>query len=240
MSRERGLSQGKIHLNLARLKKAGHNFEVDVDPDLAINYRAGKGVDIREVLKAQKVFEDVKKGLLASESVMMQVFNTSNALEVAAIIIKEGEIQLTAGHREKMRELKKKHLINIIHRYGVDPRTNAPHPMTRIENAFADGKIKVDEFKTAEEQVKEILRALSPILPIKFETKEIVIHIPSHYASSANGIIKQMSKVLSSNWAPDGSFTGTIEIPGGLEEDFFTKLNKVTHGTVTSRLVRTK
>ncbi len=240
MSRERGLSQGKIHLNLARLKKAGHNFEVDVDPDLALSYRAGKGVDIREVLKAQKVFEDTKKGLLASESVMMQVFNTSNALEVAAIIIKEGEIQLTSEHREKMRELKKKHLINIIHLYGVDPRTNAPHPVTRIENAFADGKIKVDEFKTAEEQVKEILRALSPILPIKFETKEIEIHIPSHYASSANGIIKQMSKVLSSNWAPDGSFTGTIEIPGGLEEDFFTKLNKVTHGTVTSRLVRTK
>ena len=240
MSMDHGLSREKIHINLARLKKAGKNFEVDIDPDLAISYRAGHKVDIRDVLKAQKIFEDAKKGMAASETLMKQTFNTIDPLEVAAIIIKEGEIQLTAEHREKLREEKRKHLINIIHRYGVDPRTNAPHPLTRIENAFQEGKIKVDEFKSADEQVKEVLRALSVILPIKFETKEIEIHIPSHYASSANGVVKQLSKVLSSNWAPDGSFTGTIEIPGGLEEEFFAKLNKVTHGTVTSRLIRTK
>ena len=57
----------KIHLNLGRIKKEGENFEIVVDPDLAIEFKDGKEVDIREVLKSEEVFSDAKKGLLCSE-----------------------------------------------------------------------------------------------------------------------------------------------------------------------------
>ena len=51
-------SSGKIHLNLARLKKAGHNFEIDVDSDKAIEFKGGANISIRDVLKVEKVFQN--------------------------------------------------------------------------------------------------------------------------------------------------------------------------------------
>jgi len=236
MSMDRGLSREKIHLNLGKYTKHGHHFEIDVEPDMALSFKAGKGVDIRDVLKAQKIFANAKKGELASEAAMKQVFNTTDALQVASIILKDGEIQVTSEHREKLREEKRKKVMNLIHRYGVDPRTNAPHPLTRIENAFAEAKVKIDENKSADEQVKDIMKMLQVILPIKFEVKQLKLHIPSQYASKANGIVKQFSKVVKAEWAADGSFNACVEIPGGLEEEFLNKLNSATHGTVTSEI----
>ena len=42
----------RVHINLARLKKNGEHFEVDVDPDLALRFKQDGSVDIREVLNA--------------------------------------------------------------------------------------------------------------------------------------------------------------------------------------------
>jgi ribosome maturation protein SDO1 len=234
------VGKNKIQLNLARLTKSGRTFEVDVDPDLALNYKAGKPVELTEVLKAQKIFNNAKKGELASEVEMKEMFNTSDALEVASIILKEGSIQMTSEHRDKIREEKRNKIVNMIHKYGVDPRTNAPHPLTRIENALVEGKVKIDESKAADQQVKDIIKMLQPILPIKFEVKQLKLHIPSQHANKAQGIVKQFSKMLKSEWATDGSFNAVVEIPGGLEEDFLNKLNNVTHGTVTSEIEKIK
>ena len=54
----------KISINLARLKTHGLNFEIVVDPDLAIDFKHGKDVEIRELLKAEEVFVDANKGLV--------------------------------------------------------------------------------------------------------------------------------------------------------------------------------
>ena len=67
--------------------------------------------------------------------------------------------------------------MEIIHRNGVDPKTKLPHPIQRLENAFEEAKIKIDERRSAEDQVKEILDKLRPVLPISFEKKEGIPHI---------------------------------------------------------------
>ncbi len=233
-------SSGKIHLNLARLKKAGHNFEIDVDSDKAIEFKGGANISIRDVLKVEKVFHDAKKGLLASEKAMEQTFGTSDPLEVAKVIIQKGEIQLTAEYRKKMKENKRKKILNIIHANAVDPKTGLPHPMVRLENAIEEARIKIDEFKSEEQQVEEIVKLLRPILPIKFEIREIAIRIGSKFAGKAYSVVKNFGKVKKDEWANDGSWMCVLEMPAGLQNDLMDKLNGLTHGTVDMKILNKK
>ena len=53
------------------------------------------------------------------------------------------------------------------------PTTHTPHPVTRIELALEEAKFHVDEFTSVEEQLQEALKKLRPIIPIKFEVKEV-------------------------------------------------------------------
>ena len=230
----------RISINIARLKKGGDKFEIDIDPDKAIEFKQGRLAEIREVLKAEKIFSDIKKGLLASDNEMKSLFGTSDVLEVARKIIKEGEIQISAEHRQKLRDEKKKRIIALISRNGIDPRTSLPHPPARIESALDQIKVKIDEFKSADEQLQDIVKALMPILPIRFEVREIEIRVPVTSVGKANSTIRHFSKVLKEEWLPDGSLKVLIELPAGMQEDFFDRLNSITHGGVESRIIKTK
>jgi len=224
---------------IARLKTHGANFEILVDCDKAIAFKGGKG-DIKDVLATPQVFSDSKKGMLASETQMQQIFKTSNPEEVAKIIIKKGEIQLTAEYKTKLREQKKKQIIDYIHRNGVDPRTHAPHPPARIEAALEEAKIHIDEYAPVDRQVNDILKKLHTILPIRFEIKEIAVKIPAEYAGRAFSVLSGFGRMTRQEWLSDGSLAAVIEMPGGLEEDFHNKLNSLTHGNAETKLLKTK
>jgi len=239
MRREFTPGKERAHLNLARLKKGGEVFEVDVDPELAMRFKKGDtSVDIHDVLKAEHIFSDTQKGFAASTTVMKDLFGTDNVLDIARIIIQKGEIQLTSEYRQQLRDAKKKRIISIIHRNGIDPRTKMPHPMARIESALEEAKVKIDEYKNAEDQVNEVVDALRKVLPITFSQKEIWLHVPAVYAPKSQGMIRSMSKLLKEEWKTDGSWEATVEIPGGLQEEFFDKLNSMTHGNVQTKIVK--
>ena len=225
---------------IAKLKAQGHEFEILVDCAGAIALKEGKNTDIHDVLAAMQVFSDAHKGLVASETAIRQIFGTNEIAEVAGQIIRKGEIQLTQEYREKLREDKRKQIIAIIHRNGVDPKTHLPHPPQRIENAFVEARFHADEFTPVQEQVQEALKKLRPILPIKFETKEIALKITPEYAPKCYSTIKQFGTILNEEWQSNGYWTAVVEIPGGLESDFFDKLNKITHGNVESKVVKVK
>jgi len=226
--------------NLARLKKGSDMFEIVVNPDQAIYFRHHPEANIRDALVYPKIYSDAKKGLLASEQRMQAVFTTSDPLEVAKQILIKGEIQVSAEYRKQLMEQKRKRIIDIIRKQGVDPRTGAPHPLPRIESALDQAKVRIDEYKAPELQVPEILKALRPILPIKLVTKELNVIVPAQYAPKAYPVIKSFGKVLKERWGADGSWNGNVEIPGGLETEFYDRLNKLTHGDAQTTLVTTK
>ena len=226
-------------INVARLKKGSDVFEIVIDPEIAIAARHGKA-DIRDALRVPKIFSDAKKGLLASEQRMQALFKTTDPLEVAKKIIEDGDIQITADYRRKLMEQKRLQIVEYIRRNGVDPRTHAPHPAQRIEAAMQEAKVRVDEFKPADQQVNDIIKALRPIIPIKFEVKEVEVIIPAKYASKAHSVVKQLGRILRDEWQNDGSWKGILEIPGGLEQDLYDKLNSLTHGEVMTKIINVK
>src|SRR3989339_2112150 len=225
---------------IARLKTHGQSFEILVDCSNALALREGKNVDMHDILAAMQIFSDAKKGLAASETAMKQIFGTSDAEEVARQIIQKGDIQLTQEYRENIREEKRKQIITIIHRNGVDPKTHLPHPPQRIENAFVEARFHVDEFKPVQQQVQDALKVLRPILPIKFEVKELAIKITPEFAPKCYSIIKMFSTILREEWQSNSNWVAAVEIPGGMESDLYDKLNKICHGNLEIKVLKIK
>lgn len=226
--------------NIIRLKVQGKNFEILADNNKALAFKSGAAVDIRDVLAVQRVFTDSRKGTMVSPNDLKNIFKTDDPLEVAKIIIQKGDVPLTKEYREEMIEQKRKQIINLIHRNAVDPKTHIPHPPQRIEAALKEAKFHVDALKDVPRQVEEALKAIRPILPIKFEIKEIAAKIPAQYAAKSYPILNSFGKKIREDWQTDGSLVVVVEIPGGLEEEFHNKLNALCHGEVETKILNIK
>ncbi len=228
------LGKEKVHFNVARLKKQGNKFEVVIDPDLAIKFRNHPdSVDVRDVLKSEHIFSDAQKGLLASKKLIEDLFGKDvDDLEVARRILLEGEIDLTSEYREKLLEMKRNRIAEIISRNAVDPRTKLPHPKQRILSAMEEAKVKVDMFKNAEDQVKDVVKKIETIIPISMSKAEFEVKVPPAYTGKVYPIISKLARKKSESWQSDGSLVVDVEVSAALELDFIDKLNKVTHGEV--------
>lgn len=225
------ISQDKIKLNVARIKKFGNNFEINIDPEAAIKYKRGEISDLNEVLLADNIFSDAKKGEIASDNDLQQAFKTTNTSEIAKIILSEGEVQATAEHRAQEREQKRKKLINLINTMAIDPNTNLPIPATRIENALEEGKIHLDDNKTVEEQFDDIISKLRPILPIKIEQKQLTLEFPAQFSGKAQGPVRKY-QIIKEDWTSQGNWKVQIELPAGLMQEFIDQMNSLTSGQV--------
>ncbi|MGB9748741.1 MAG: ribosome assembly factor SBDS [Candidatus Woesearchaeota archaeon] len=232
-----GFGREKIHFNLAMLKKQGHQFQIVIDADKAVEYKQGNA-DIRDVLKSEHVYADAEKGMLASENAIKEIFGTNDVLKIAETILKEGEIQFTADYRRKLLEQKTNRIVDLISKNAINPQTKLPHPPDRIRNAIEEAKVKIDMFKKPEDQVKEIVKRISAIIPIRIENIVIKIKIPVNYAAKCYSIIKSFSSIRNEEWLSDGSLSVTVEIPAGLKENFMDKLNKITHGSLELEILK--
>jgi len=223
---------------IARLRKGGEEYEVLVDPYLARDLKEGKDVNFEELLAAEEIFKDAKKGERASSEELRRSFGTENIYEVAKRIILEGEVQITAEQRKEMLEAKKKQIITFISRNAIDPRTNAPHPPSRIERVLEEAKVHIDIFKPVEAQIKDIVKALKPILPLKFEETEIAIKIPPEYTGKAISALYNFGGITKEEWQKDGSWICVMRIPSGMYGELMDLLGKVAKGEALTKVLR--
>ncbi|MFH1174352.1 MAG: ribosome assembly factor SBDS [archaeon] len=228
----------RVSFNLAKVKKNGFNFEIVINPDEAMGFRAGKRADVRDAIRSEHIFKDASRGELANEHELEQAFGSRDALVVAAFLIKNGIIQLTDEHRSMLREEKRKKILSIIHTNAIDPKTKLPHPIARLENAFEEAKVRIDEHKSAEDQVQDIVRAIQIILPIKFAIAELQIHLSANVASKQHNVIKKYGTIVSESWLKDGSWLGKVELPAGLKLDLIDYLNGATHGGADIKVLK--
>jgi len=222
---------------VARFSSQGMDFEVLVDPELAMAFREGKKVEIRNLLAVERVFKDARKGEVASRDSLLKVFGTEEVEKVVEQILLKGKIQLTTEQRRKMREEKLKQIVSLIARRAINPQTGLPHPPSRVEEAVRKAKVGVDEFKTAEEQLPAVLKAIQSILPLKLEMRKIALKIPPSYAGKTLHAIKGMAEVKKEEWLSDGSLLLLVELPAGLQPEFFDKVNDLTKGEAQIKVV---
>jgi len=223
---------------IARLKKGEEHFEVLVDPYLAADFIDGKEIDIVKGLAIDAIFKDSKKGTHASDESLIKNFGTNNILEITKQIITKGDIQLTTEQRHKMQKNKRNRIIEIIARNAMDPKTKSPHPRQRIELAMDQIGVHVDPFKPVSEQVKIIIDLLRPVIPISMENVRISVKIPAEFIGRAYGTARNFGTLEREDWQSDGSWIGIVRLPAGMQNDFYDKINTVTKGNVSTKILK--
>lgn len=190
---------------IARIDVRGkHHFEVYVYPEKAYSYLEGKKISAEEILAVEKVFKDAKKGIEASSKELIEAFGTDDPYEVCRRILDEGKVQLTTEYLRKLQERKRRWIVNFIHQNFVDPKTNLPHPIARIERALKEAKVRVDPYKRPEEQVSSIVESLRKVLPLKGGVSRLRVKIPIAAWGKVRAGLSGLGKVLKEEVSKDG------------------------------------
>ncbi len=222
---------------IAHLDSHGERFEIMVDPDLAYMYKTGKKSDLLNILAVEEVFKNARKGERHTAEAVKKAFGTNDIMQITDVILKKGEIQLTTEQRKKMLEEKTKKIIAILARETIDPRTGAPHPPQRIEKALEEAKVHIDAGKDAEAQIEEVLKALRLVLPLKFEKARIAVRIPAEFAPKSYGTLKEFN-MQKEEWQKNGDLIVLVEMPAGLQAEFYDRINKLTGGKAETKLLK--
>ncbi len=222
----------------ARYEKEGEKFEVLIDPDAAQKIKNNESVNIIENLAIDTIFKDSKKGTRASEEKIKKVFGSDDVEAIAKEIVLKGELQLTTEQRRKAVEDKRKQVIASIVRNSINPQTKTPHPPERIKLAMDEARVKIDAFKPVDAQVKDVLKALRPVIPISFEKIRVAIKVSGADSLKVYGDIKGFGEIKKEEWQKDGSWIGVVEIPAGLQNDLYEKLNEKTKGNAETKIVK--
>jgi len=222
---------------IARIHREGKNFEILVDPELALEFRKGKPLSIDNILAVRDVFIDAKKGDRPSTEDLQKAFHTTDSSQIAEVILKQGDIQLTTEQRKRLVEEKRKQIATIISKQGIDPKTQLPHPPQRILNAMEQAKVGIDPFKPAENQIEGVLKKIESILPISIERIQIAVKIPLEHAGKASSLIRSFALIKSEEWKGDGWYA-LLEIPAGMQAEIYSKLNNLTKGSVEVKVVK--
>ncbi len=214
---------------IARLRKFGETFEIYVDFYKALEIKEGKEVDPDELLASFEVYKDARKGERHSEETLKKVFKTTDIYQIAKIIIREGEIQVPAEYRRKLKEELKKQIIELIRRNYIDPKTKLSHPPQRIELAMEKAKVNIDITKPAEAQVEEIVKKLRPIIPLKAEKVVLAIKIPAEYIYKVYSYIRTF-RPKKEEYDSEGNYYCAIDVPAGIAPEVIEKISRLTNG----------
>ncbi|MGM5480229.1 MAG: ribosome assembly factor SBDS [Nanobdellota archaeon] len=223
----------QISINVVKYKSHGRQFEAVIDPDKAVSYKEGSLLSTDEIFKADNVFSDARKGLFAGDDDLMTVFGTTNQDSIKKTLLEKGEIQFTQKYRDDLRKRRERHVLHELHRNTVDPKTGLPHPQTRLKAALDEAKVRIDPLQRAHDQIKDIVRKLSPIIPISYERLVLEVVVPPSYAPRVQGKIREFGTIRREEWASDGSLIAAIELPAGLKQDCIDSLNSLSKGSCT-------
>jgi ribosome maturation protein SDO1 len=223
---------------IARITHDGDHFEILTKPEPALAYRLGKTTTVSQVLATETIFTDAGKGTKASEERLQAVFGTIDPIKIAEVILKKGTLQLTTEQRKQLVEDKRKQIVSFISRECIDPKTNLPHPPLRIEQAMKQIHFSIEPSKGVEEQSKEIIKLLRPIIPLKMEKITVAVRIPAEHASKAYGSVKGYGTLKKDQWQADGSWIAVVEMSAGSYGPFLDTLGKMTKGNLEAKMIK--
>jgi len=95
----------------------------------------------------------------------------------------------------------------------------------------------IDPYKPVEEQARDIVKLLRPILPLKIEQVIVAVKVPAQYSARAYGSVKTLGTIKREEWRGDGSWYGELELPAGSYASLLTKLGDVTKGSGEAKII---
>ena len=210
---------------LARLEKGGKRYEVLVNPDLVEQWKEDAStVELDDFMAMDEIFHDARAGERPTEEALMNTFQTLDVEAILNIILEKGSIQLTTTQRKARVENMRQQIIHHIHSQAIDPKSKSPHPRTRIELALDESKYSVDPFKRLEDQVKDAIAKLKPLIPLSFEAVRLAFRIPGSAYGSVSQLLRPYQK--KEQWLENGDWACIVELPAGMKGDIIGQVLK--------------
>ena len=210
---------------LARLEKGGKRYEALVDPDLVEQWKEDStDINLDDFMAMDEIFHDARAGERPTEDALMKAFETLDVASILRIILTKGSIQLTTAQRKARVENMRQQIIHHIHSQAIDPKSKSPHPRTRIELALEESKYSVDPFKRLEDQVKDAIAKLKPLIPLSFESVRLAFRIPGSAYGSVSQILRTHQR--KEGWLENGDWACVVEIPAGMKGDLIGQVLK--------------
>jgi ribosome maturation protein SDO1 len=220
---------------IARYKSGKLTFETRVDLDNAMKLKKGEKINISEIARDKFVYTDIKKGMKAGNDELINVFSTTDIFKIIEKIVLKGQIEVTQEFRDEAIENRKKQIIDFLSKNAIDSRTNRPYTADIISSALKEVGTKIEN-TPVEKQINKILESLKKIIPIKISSKRLKLKIPSQFTGQIYGLVNDYKE--KEEWLNDGSLEVVINLPIGLQIEFYDKLNGVTHGSVLSEEIK--
>ena len=210
---------------LARLEKGGKRYEALVDPDLVEQWKEDStDINLDDFMAMDEIFHDARAGERPTEDALMKAFETLDVASILRLILTKGSIQLTTAQRKARVENMRQQIIHHIHSQAIDPKSKSPHPRTRIELALEESKYSVDPFKRLEDQVKDAIAKLKPLIPLSFESVRLAFRIPGSAYGSVSQILRTHQQ--KEGWLENGDWACVVEIPAGMKGDLIGQVLK--------------
>ncbi|MBM3233177.1 ribosome assembly factor SBDS [Candidatus Pacearchaeota archaeon] len=219
----------------ARIKVNKNHYEILVDLDEALKVRAGKG-NVSQALVTPNIFHDMKKGLHAGKAGLIESFGTDDVYQIAQKIIVSGEVQKNQEYRDAERDIKIKQIVNLLLKNSID-QNGRPYTEERLKRALEEAHVTIDN-RAPEQQLTDIISKLQAVIPIKVETKRIKLNIPARYTGQIYSILKDFKE--SEEWLANGNLQAILNIPAGMQLDFYDRLNAIAHGAIMSEEIKDK
>ena len=210
---------------LARLEKGGKRYEALVDPDLVEQWKEDStDINLDDFMAMDEIFHDARAGERPTEDALMKAFETLDVASILRMILTKGSIQLTTAQRKARVENMRQQIIHHIHSQAIDPKSKSPHPRTRIDLALEESKYSVDPFKRLEDQVKDAIAKLKPLIPLSFESVRLAFRIPGSAYGSVSQILRTHQQ--KEGWLENGDWACVVEIPAGMKGDLIGQVLK--------------
>jgi len=213
-----------------------------------VRYKTSKGVDWEILCKpgAAQKFRDKKLGfgnVMMADEIFVGHYQKGERAKPADIaaefpgglekalehIVLNGSIALSQKERDEKVKAKTAEIVNFIHKYYVDPKTNGPHPVTRIENALTTLKIHPDPDIPADRQVQDIVKKMPGVLALRKCEMEATLSIPTQFAGSAAGVIRKFATVNRERYTDTAAVIEVSFVPGEYDA-LVAELTKITKG----------
>lgn len=215
---------------LARYEHGGKRYEILIDPQLVDSYRNDpESVELDDFLATDEVWLDARGGERPTSDQLVSAFGSENIEECVLKIMEKGTIQLTTVQRKQRVVAMKAAIIHKIASTAIDPRSQMPHPPSRIETALEESRYSVDPFLSIDRQVTDAIKVMRPLIPLKFATARLAFRIPGVEYGSVQGLLREL--VIKEEWLQNGDWACVVEVPAGSKIDLMGDVAKRSTGS---------
>ena len=220
---------------IAKLRSGKLFFETMVDLDNAMKLRKGEEISMGDVIRDNAIYTNLGKGMKAGSAELEQAFGTSEFEKVVEQIVKKGIIEVSQEFRDEALEARRKQVVDFLVRNAIDGQTGRPFTPDTLQNALKDAGVKIEN-KNVENQITRIVDSLKQVIPIKIETKKLKVIVPAMHTGKAYGLLTEYKE--KEEWLSNGDLQITLNIPVGIQMEFYDKLNSITHGSAITEEIK--